>query len=146
MDERALARGIGWVSLAMGLTLLAPARAARLFGLRDRTALMRAIGLRDLAIGLGLLTRGDQAPWLQAQALADAADAAIMVAGLRAGSIARGRALAWLVVASLSAPLAWGLAGRLGERGRGAEVRRAKGEGRFARLPPREHRYRVYHH
>ena len=61
MNELALARGLGRISLAMGGTVLAPARAARLFGLGDHPSLMRAIGLRDLAIGLGLLALADPA-------------------------------------------------------------------------------------
>ena len=90
MDERALARGIGWASLAMGLALLAPARASRLFGLGARPALLRAIGARDLVVGLGLLRCGDRARWLRLQALADVADAALMGAGLLTGAFARG--------------------------------------------------------
>lgn len=94
MDERALARMVGWVGLAMGFTLLTPARAARLFGLGDWPSLMRAIGRRDLTIGLGLLTHADPAPWLRAQAAADVVDAALMAAGLRTSTLTRGWATA----------------------------------------------------
>ncbi len=116
MDERALARGIGWASLAMGLALLAPARAARLFGLGARPALLRAIGARDLVVGLGLLRCGDRARWLRLQALADVADAALMAAGLLTGAFARGRATLWLVGALASARCSLVLARRLDRR------------------------------
>lgn len=117
MDERTLARSIGWLSLGMGLTLLAPAKAARLFGLGDRPLLMCAIGVRDLAIGLGLLGRRNRASWLRAQALADVADATLVGAGVLSGAFARGRGATWLVVALGSGCLSTFLARRLDERG-----------------------------
>lgn len=73
-----VARILGWISLAMGLTLLAPGRAARLFGLGRRPGLMAVIGVRDVAIGLGLLRGRRPAVWLRAQAAADAVDATIV--------------------------------------------------------------------
>ncbi|MDP9374112.1 MAG: hypothetical protein M3Q65_16960 [Chloroflexota bacterium] len=126
MDERALVRGIGWASLAMGLTILAPARAARLFGLGARPALMRAIGARDLVIGLGLLRRGDSAPWLRLQALADATDAALVGAGLLTSTFARGRAALWLIAALVSAWCSLSLARRMDGRA-GAAPRAGRG-------------------
>ena len=83
----------------MGLTLLAPARAARLFGLGARPRLMGLIGVRDLVIGLGLLHSRRPVRWLRLQALADLVDAAIVGAGLWSGAVARWRGTAWLVVA-----------------------------------------------
>ena len=118
MNERTLARGIGWLSLAMGLTLLAPAKAARLFGLGDRPLLMGAIGARDLTIGLGLLGRKNGASWLRAQALADVADATLVGAGVLTGAFARGRGATWLVVALGSGCLSSFLAHRLDEQER----------------------------
>ncbi|MDP9373117.1 MAG: hypothetical protein M3Q65_11835 [Chloroflexota bacterium] len=126
MDERALARGIGWASLAMGLTILAPTRAARLFGLGARPALMRAIGARDLVIGLGLLRRGDSALWLRLQALADATDAALVGAGLLTNTFARGRAALWLIAALASAWCSLSLARRRDGRA-GAGPRAGRG-------------------
>lgn len=116
IDGAALARGLGWLSLAMGLTTLAPGRAARLFGLGDRPRLMRAIGARDLAIGLGLLRGRNPAAWLRLHALVDLADAALVGAGLLSGAFARRRAVAWLAFALGSARLARDLARRLDGR------------------------------
>lgn len=114
MRTRRLARAIGWASLPMGLTLLAPGRAARLFGLGERPRLMVAIGARDVVIGLGLLRARRPARWLRIHALADAVDATIVGVGLRTGAVARWRGTAWLAVALGSAWVALAEARRLG--------------------------------
>jgi hypothetical protein len=99
------ARILGWISLVMGLTLLAPGRAARLFGLGRRPGLMAVIGVRDVVIGLGLLRGRRPAVWLRAQAAADAVDATIVglallgVRGRPGWRGDRGRRLAWLGLA-----------------------------------------------
>ena len=112
------ARILGWISQVMGLTLLAPGRAARLFGLGRAARLMAVIGVRDVVIGLGLLRRRRPAVWLRAQAAADAVDATIVglellgVGGHRGGQghpgwrVDRGPRLAWLGLAVGSAVVA----------------------------------------
>ncbi len=102
MQPRWLVHALGWASIAMGMTLLAPSRAARLFGLGSRPRLMIAIGARDLAIGLGLLNSRHPARWLRVQALADAIDAVIVGVGLLKGTVARWRGFGWVVVALAS--------------------------------------------
>lgn len=119
MNETAIARGLGWLSLAMGLTLLAPARLARFFGLGERPLLMGVIGARDLVIGLNILWRRELAPWLRVHAAVDAADAVLVGAGLLSGAFARGRAAAWLVFALGSGGVALTLARRLDGRAAG---------------------------
>ena len=118
------ARILGRISPVMGLTRLAPGRAARLFGLGRRPGLMAVIGVRDVAIGLGLLRGRRPAVWLRAQAAADAVDATVVgleLLGLsgRPGDsghpgdsgrpgrpVDRGRRLAWLGLAVGSAVVA----------------------------------------
>jgi hypothetical protein len=114
----AAARVLGWISLGMGLTLLAPDRPARRFGLGRAARLMAVIGVRDVVIGLGLLRGRRPAVWLHAQAAADAVDATIVglallgVGGHRGGPghpgwrVDRGRHLAWLGLAVGSAVVA----------------------------------------
>ena len=114
MTDRTITRALGWLSLGMGLTLLAPGRAAQLFGLGPRPALMRAIATRDIAIGAGLLATRVPAPWLRAQAAADLLDAALLVHTLRNRRGNRPRALAWLLFASGAAVVALNAAGRAG--------------------------------
>ena len=92
-------QGLGVASAAMGLVLLAPARAARLFGLGQRPQLMAVIGARDLTIGLGLLAARRPSRWLYAQLLADVTDCTIVGLGLLTGSVARWRGGVWILAA-----------------------------------------------
>lgn len=100
------ARVLGPLSVAMGLSLLAPAHAARLFGLGERTGLMRAIAARDLVVGIGLLRSRRPAPWLRAHAVCDAVDGAGVAIALLRGAIPRWRGLAWLALAATGGAVA----------------------------------------
>jgi hypothetical protein len=102
-------------SLAMGLCLLAPARAGRLFGLGGRPGLVRLIAARDLLVGLALLRGRRRAAWLRVHALCDAVDGAGVAVALARGRMPRGRALAWLALAAAGGAAAL------------AEARRARG-------------------
>lgn len=117
VDERKLARGIGWLSIGVGLTLVAaPKLTVRAFGMGERPNLGRFLGVRDLAIGAGLLSRSENlAPWLRARAVSDAADAALLVGGAASGAFPRGRAMFGFVVASAFSVLGFILAQQLEE-------------------------------
>ena len=70
MDERGLARLVGWVSLGLGLALVAsPARTVKRLGMGERPNLGRLLGVRDLVLGAGLLRGGSEATWLRARGL-----------------------------------------------------------------------------
>lgn len=85
MEDRDLARTLGWLRIVLGAaTFLAPTRIARGWtgDVADEPVArlaLRGLGARDVAIGVGILSsmaRG--APvrgWLEASAMADAADA-----------------------------------------------------------------------
>ena len=74
MDKYKLVRGVGLVSLGVGLALLAaPARTAKSFGMGERPNLGRFLGVRDLILAAGLLRSDNPAPWLRARAISDAA-------------------------------------------------------------------------
>lgn len=88
-----LARGLAWARMALGTgALVAPGLAGLLFSGLDAAspanrALSRAMGGRDLALGLGaVLAMSHGAPargWVEAGALADAADVLAAVASWR---------------------------------------------------------------
>jgi hypothetical protein len=85
MDNRDLARLLGLGRVVLGAaSFLSPSRFGRMWtGERAETALtsmaIRGLGARDVAIGIGILVSLDQDKpvrgWLEAAALADAADA-----------------------------------------------------------------------
>jgi len=78
---RAVACGLGWFSIALGLAeLLAPRAVSRAAGLDSGPALVRLYGLRELACGIGILTSDKIAPFLWARVAGDALDIGTIVA------------------------------------------------------------------
>jgi hypothetical protein len=75
-----LARGLGWLSVGLGLAeLLAPRAVARGAAVSTAPTLLRGYGLREIVTGAGLLTARDPAPWLLARVAGDALDLATVV-------------------------------------------------------------------
>jgi hypothetical protein len=83
MTDR-LARGLGWFSIALGLTeLLAPRALTRALGMEGSETLVRAYGVRE--IGAGIMTLSpDKGLGLQSRVAGDSLDIATLLAGLRA--------------------------------------------------------------
>jgi hypothetical protein len=78
-SAHAVARGLGWFSIGLGLAeLLAPRALARAVGMEGREDLIRAYGLREIASGVGILGSDHPAPWLWARAGGDALDLATL--------------------------------------------------------------------
>src|SRR4028118_980316 len=93
MDEHGLARAVGWVSLGLGLALVAsPARTVKRLGMGERPNLGRLLGVRDLVLGAGLLRGGSEATYLGARGVADALDAALILGGLSLGAFPKSSA------------------------------------------------------
>ena len=115
VNQRKLARGIGWLSVGVGLTLVAaPKLTVRAFGMGNRPNLGRFLGVRDLVVGAGLLSQSENlAPWLQARAISDAVDATLFLAGAASGAFPRGRAMFGFAVASAFSVFSFALARRL---------------------------------
>jgi hypothetical protein len=111
-DEWNAAVACGLIRLAAGAVLLRwPSRLARFAGARDDDrlvpAILRGFGARDLSLGVHSLaaTRpgGDAKHALRVQAAADLVDGMIVAGAVATGRLPRGRGIACVVVAVLSA-------------------------------------------
>ena len=77
----AMARGLGWVSLAIGLTeVIVPRRLERLMGIREgqHESVLRAMGVRELLHGAHILTQDDPAPGVKGRVVGDLIDGALL--------------------------------------------------------------------
>ena len=114
MNEHKLARGIGWLSVAVGLQLVvAPRSGTRGFGMGDRPTLGRVMGVRDLVVGAGLLRGEETRAWLIARGINDALDAALILGGAASGAFPRNRAPVGIAVATSLSVVSLLLARRL---------------------------------
>ena len=81
----AVARGLGWFSIALGLTeLLAPRMVAKMVGVAPSDAVIRIAGLREIVCGIGLLSARRQAPFAWARVAGDVVDIATLAKGASA--------------------------------------------------------------
>ncbi len=104
--DQQIARGLGWFSIALGLTeMLAPRQLCRALGVEEHTALVRACGARELAAGIGILSQPQQPAWLWSRVAGDAMDLGLLAAAIaRNGRDGRGGAtVATLAVAGVTA-------------------------------------------
>ena len=114
MDEHGLARTLGWVSIGLGLTLVAvPGPLMNAFGLGDRPKLGRFLGARDIVLGTGLLRGQNTAAWCRARGIADALDVALIIGGAATGAFRRDRAPIGVASGAAFSALGFWLARRL---------------------------------
>lgn len=79
----AVAAGLGWLSIGLGLAeLLAPKAMARCLGSPEGAGISRAYGLREIATGIGILRSPDPRPWLWGRVAGDLLDLATLSLGL----------------------------------------------------------------
>src|ERR1041384_5804725 len=82
-----IATGLGYFSIALGLTeLLAPRAVSRAAGLEGHETVVQAFGAREIATGVAILTSHDATPWIWGRVAGDAADIATVIAGTQEGS------------------------------------------------------------
>jgi uncharacterized membrane protein len=117
-----IARGLGWLSVGLGLTEIAAPRAvARAIGVRDderhRNAML-ALGIRELISGIGILTQPRSSGWLWARVGGDIVDLALLGSALKSDTSRRGRVAA-ATAATVGIALLDVRAGRELERGSG---------------------------
>lgn len=105
VNTDALARGLGWFSVGVGVAeILMPRAVSKIIGVDDRRGLMRALGVRELVSGIGILTNQNPTPWLWSRVGGDAIDLALLGGSLRTGDSGRVRAsVATAAVASVAA-------------------------------------------
>lgn len=76
-----LARGLGYLSLALGVVeLAAPRMLCRVSGVEERENLVRACGGREIAAALAILASHDATPWVWGRVAGDALDIATLAA------------------------------------------------------------------
>src|SRR4051812_42162518 len=99
-----IATGLGYFSIALGLTeLLAPRAVSRAAGLDGHETVVQAYGAREIATGIAILTSHDATPWIWGRVAGDAADIATVVAGSRHASKSENRMWALVALAGVTA-------------------------------------------
>ena len=82
-STRATAKGLGWFSIALGLTeILAPHALARALGMHGKERLIEGYGVREVATGIGILASRDPTPWVWGRVAGDALDLGTLATGL----------------------------------------------------------------
>lgn len=93
-NGKAIARGLGWFSIGLGLVeVFAPKALGRAVGLERHAGLLRLFGLREIASGVAILAADDPRPWLWARVAGDGLDGALLAAGLSPRNPGRARTL-----------------------------------------------------
>lgn len=93
--EERLARGLGWLSIGLGLTEIAAPRAlAKLIGINENRTLLRMLGLREIASGFGILSRRRPVGWLWSRVGGDIMDLAVLGTALTSPNANRRRVAA----------------------------------------------------
>ncbi len=96
-STRRIANGLGWFSLALGLTeVIAAEPLARALGIK-KAGLIRAFGAREIAAGLGLLLQKKKGPWVWGRIAGDALDLGVLGSALSSNNRRRGNAALALV-------------------------------------------------
>jgi hypothetical protein len=102
LSSDSVARGLGWLSIGLGVwELLMPRAFARGLGMRGRAGLIRAYGVREIVTGVGILSAKRRSAWLWGRVAGDALGIAIL--GRQLGSRNPRRATAALALAAVGA-------------------------------------------
>lgn len=103
-SAQALARGLGWFSIALGaVELLTPGAVTRRVGLQGHEGLAQLYGLREIGTGFAILSAQDPTPWIWGRVGGDALDIATAAGGLGRRDSRGGTVLALLSLAGVTA-------------------------------------------
>ena len=82
-QAHALAQGLGWFSIGLGLMeVMAPRTLARALGMRGSESLLAGYGLREIGTGIGILASDDPKPWMWGRVGGDALDIGTLATAL----------------------------------------------------------------
>ena len=82
-----LANGLGWFSIALGVTeLVAAGTLARTLGMNGQETVIRAFGVREIVTGLGLLATTNKAAFMWGRVGGDALDLATLGSAFNDGN------------------------------------------------------------
>lgn len=102
MNTRRIANGLGWFSLALGVTELVAAKPlARAFGMSPM--LIRGFGIREILAGVGILARQKKGAGVWARIGGDALDVLALGNAMRSSSTRANAAIATALVAPVVA-------------------------------------------
>jgi hypothetical protein len=111
--DLAYARGLGWLSIGLGLIDTFGRRSvARKTGLPNER-LIGLYGLREIISGIGLVVARDPMPWVWARVGGDALDLGTLATGVSERNLERNGALVGLLMVVGIAAIDVALAGRL---------------------------------
>lgn len=83
----ALAKGLGYFSIGLGvLELAAPRALCRALGLAGHETVVRAYGVREIVNGVAILASHDATPWIWTRVAGNGLDIATVVSGSRDGT------------------------------------------------------------
>lgn len=104
-SAHALARGLGWFSIALGMAeLVAPRALTRMLGMEGHETMVQGYGAREIATGIAILSSEQPAPWLWGRVGGDVLDIGTLAAGLHEDNPKRGNVgLALAAVAGVTA-------------------------------------------
>jgi hypothetical protein len=75
MDRHTAARGLGWLSLCVGLAEVAATKSVgKMVRMQEKHGLLRSFGVREMATGVGLLSGRRRASWIWARVAGDVMD------------------------------------------------------------------------